>query len=56
MTKLSKTDRKTDKILSLLSGNVRKCKFSTDNDILPEKDLLEKAAKMKTFEYFPLGK
>ena len=56
MTKLSKTDRQTDKILSLSSGNVSKCKFSTDNDTLPEKDLLEKAAKMKTFEYFPLGK
>ena len=25
-------------------------------DLLPEKDLLEKAAALKRFEYFPLGK
>ena len=28
----------------------------TVKDVLPEKDLLEKAAAMKRFEYFPLGK
>ena len=28
----------------------------TDKDVLPEKELLEKAATMKRFEYFPLGK
>ena len=27
----------------------------TSNDVLPEKDLLEKAAALKRFEYFPLG-
>ena len=28
----------------------------TDKDVLPEKELLEKAATMKRFEYLPLGK
>ena len=28
----------------------------TSKDVLPEKDLLEKAATMKRFEYSPLGK
>ena len=28
----------------------------TGKDVLPEKDMLEKAAKMKRFEYPPLGK
>ena len=36
--------------------SVTKYKFLTGKDILPEKDLLEKAATMKRFEYSPLGK
>ena len=39
-------DRQTAKISSLLSGNVSKYKFLTGKDVLPEKDLLEKAAMM----------
>ena len=38
------------------SGNVSKYEFLTCKDVLPEKDLLEKAATMKIFEYLPLGK
>ena len=49
-------DRQTAKISVLLSGNVSKYKFSTGKDDLPEKDLLEKAATMKRFEYSPLAK
>ena len=30
--------------------------FLTDIDVLPEKDLLEKAETMKRFEHLPLGK
>ena len=33
------------------SGNISKYKFLTGKDVLPEKDLLEKAATMKRFEY-----
>ena len=43
-------------ILALSSGNVCKYEFWTGNDVLPEEDLLEIAAKMKIFEYFSLGK
>ena len=39
-----------------MSGNVCKYEFLTGKDVLPEKDLLEKAATMKRFEYSPLGK
>ena len=39
-------DRQTAKISSLLSGNVSKYKFLTGKDVLPEKDLLDKAAMM----------
>ena len=38
------------------SGNASKHEFLTGKDVLPEKDLLEKAATMKRFEYSPLGK
>ena len=31
-------------------------KFLTDKDVLPEKELLEKATVLKRFEYSPLGK
>ena len=48
-------DRKTTKISALSSGNVSKYEFLTGKDVLPEKDLLEKADKMKRFEYSPLG-
>ena len=39
-----------------LSENVTKYKFLTDKDVLPEKDLLDKAATMKRSEYLLLGK
>ena len=38
-------DRQTAKISALSSGNVSKYEFLTGKDVLPEKDLLEKAAK-----------
>ena len=41
---------------ALSSGNVSKYEFLTGKDVLPEKDLLEKAATMKRYEYFLLGK
>ena len=44
------------KISALSSGNVRKYKFLTGKDVIPEKDLIEKAATMKIFEYLHLGK
>ena len=37
-------DRQTAKISALSSGNVSKYEFLTDKDVLPEKNLLEKAA------------
>ena len=40
-------DRKTAKISALSSENVSKHEFLTGKDVLPEKDLLEKADKMK---------
>ena len=49
-------DRKTAKISALSSGNVSKYEFLTGRDVLPEQDLLEKAATTKRFEYSPLGK
>ena len=48
-------DRQTAKISTLSSGNVNRYEFSTSKDVLPEKDLQEKAAKIKRFEYSPLG-
>ena len=48
-------DRQAAKISALLSGNVGKYEFLTDKDVLPEKDLLEKAATIKKFEYSPLS-
>ena len=42
-------DRQTGNISALSSGNVSKYKFLTQKDILPEKDLLEKAATLKRF-------
>ena len=41
--------------LALSLGNVSKYEFLTGKDVLPEKDLLGKAATLKRFEYSPLG-
>ena len=41
--------------MTLLSGNVGKYEVSTGKDVLPKKELLEKAATIKRFEYLPLG-
>ena len=49
-------DRQTAKISALLSENVSIYEFLMGKVVLPEKDLLEKAATMKRFEYSPLGK
>ena len=48
-------DRETAKISALSSGNVSKHECLTDKDVLLEKNLLEKAASIKIFEYWPLG-
>ena len=47
-------DRPTPKTSTLSSRYVNKCKFLNNQDVLPEKDLLEKAAIIKRFEYFLL--
>ena len=47
-------DRKTPKISALSLGNVSKYEFLTGKDVLPEKDLLQKAVKIKRFEYSSL--
>ena len=44
------------KIFALSSGNVSNYDFLTVQDVLPEKDLLEKAVTKKRFEYSLLGK
>ena len=49
-------DRETAKFSVLSSGNVIKYEFLTGKDVLPQKDLLEKVATMKRFEYSLLGK
>ena len=41
---------------TFLSGNVSEYKFLTGKGVLPKKDLLQKAATMKRFEYSQLGK
>ena len=43
-------------ISALSSRNASKYKFLTGKDVLSEKELLEKDATMKRFEYSPLGK
>ena len=48
-------DKQTAKIFALSSENVSKYEFLTGKDILPEKDLLEKAATIKRFKYSLLG-
>ena len=47
--------RQTAKISALSLGNVIKYEFLTTKDVVPEKDLLEKAATMKRFKYSSLG-
>ena len=49
-------DSQTAIIFALLSGNVSKYEFLTGKFILLEKDLLEKAALLKRFKHFLLGK
>ena len=49
-------DRQTANISTLSSRNVSKYEFFTGKDVSPEKDLQEKAATMKRFEYSLLGK
>ena len=44
------------KFLLYQQRNVSEYEFLTVKDVLPEKDLLEKAATMKRFEYLSLGK
>ena len=48
--------RKNTKISALSSRNIIKYEFLTSKDVLPEKDLLEKASALKRLEYLPLGK
>ena len=50
-----KLDRQAAKIAAFSSGNVSKCGFLSGKDVLPENDLLYKAATIKRFEYSPLG-
>ena len=40
--------------MALSSGNVCKYEFLTDKNVLLQKDLLDKAATIKRFEYLPL--
>ena len=49
-------DRPTAKISALSSGNISKYKFLTGKDVLPERNLLEKDATLKRFEFSLLGK
>ena len=49
-------DRKTAQISALSSGNVSTYAFLTGKDVLPKKELPEKAAAMKRFQYSPLSK
>ena len=49
-------DRQTVKISALSSRNANKYEFLTGKDVLPEQELVEKAATMKRFKHLPLGK
>ena len=48
--------RQSAKIYALSSGNVSTYELLTGKDVLPEKDLLERAAALKRFQHSPLGK
>ena len=47
-------DGQNAKVSASSSANVTKYEFLTGKDVLPEKDLLEKAATIKRFEYSTL--
>ena len=49
-------DTQTAEISALSSENVSIYEFLTGKVVLQEKDVLEKAATIKRFEYSPLGK
>ena len=49
-------DRQTVEISALSSRNFSKYEFLNSKTVLPEKDLLEKAATINRLEYSPLGK
>ena len=49
-------DRQTVKILALSSANVSKYEFLTGKDVLLEKEMLQKAVTIKSFEYVALDK
>ena len=49
-------EKQTARISALSSRNVSKHEILTGKDVLPENDVLEKAATMKIFKYSPLGK
>ena len=48
-------DRQAPKISALLLVNVGKYEFLIGPDVLSKKDLLGKAARIKRYEYLPLG-
>ena len=47
-------DRQTVKVLALSSANVSKYEFLTGKDVLLEKEMLQKAVTIKSFEYVAL--
>ena len=47
-------DRQTVKISALSSANVSKYEFLTGKDVLLEKEMLQKAVTIKSFEYVAL--
>ena len=49
-------DRQTAKISALSSRNVSQNDFLTEKHVLPVRDFIGKAAKLKRFEYPLLGK
>lgn len=50
-----KLDRQEAKAAALSSGNVSKYEYLSGKNVLPEEDLLYKAATIKRFEYKQLG-
>ena len=49
-------DKQIAKVLALSSWNFSKYEFLIGKDVLPKKDLLKKAPKIKRFEYRSLGR